>query len=169
MRPPRAPLVGALPVVWLGVAGWIYFPTRRELVVELTVSALLGVILIKVIRDARSLRRLRPSLFDRDFDRSEKVSERPSDLIRVERILGWRSYDARDWHRRVVPLLADLISHRLRARYGVDPREDTATARTLLPTQLWEVIDVTGGEDPFASVRTDARLVSTLLAQIEDL
>lgn len=169
MRASRVPVTGAVTVVLLGLAAWILLPTHRALVVELTVVALLGVILIKVTRDARSLRRPRPSLFDLDFDRSERHAERPSDLVRVERILGWRSYDARDWDRRVRPLLTELISNRLRAGHGVDPDKDPAGARALLPAELAQVIDSSGGENPFASVRTDARLMSALLSQIEDL
>lgn len=169
MRVPRAPIAGAAPPIVLGVVAWILFPTHRAVVVELTVVALLAVILIKIVRDAGALRASRPSLFDRRLDRSDRGMERPDDLVKVERILGWRSYDARDWHRRVRPLLKELVCYRVRARYGVDPQEDPEAARRFLPPELVDVLGISGEKDPYGTARIHARFVSKLVTQIEEL
>ncbi len=165
--PTRA--VGAVPIVLVGVASWIFFPANRILVVELTVAALLAVGLIKMARDAGSLRPRGGSFFARDFDQSGRAAQRPDDLIRVERIVGWRSYDALDFDRRVRPFLRQMLSYRLRAGYGIDPDHDPEAARAVLPPQLAQLVEGSSNPDPFAGVRVDARLVSALLSQIEEL
>jgi hypothetical protein len=167
MKAVRAPIVGGFPLALAGVVAWIFLPTHRALIVEITLMALLGVVLIKIVRDSFSLRRSRPSLFDGELDRSGRAGERPDDLVKVERVLGWRFYDARDFHRRVRPLLKELIAYRLKARYGVDPEVDPESARALLPAELAQVVDASEGPDAFASTSLDARFMSTLLSQIE--
>lgn len=63
----------------------------------------------------------------------------PSDLVRIEAIVGAGRRTAGDVHVRLRPLLGEVAGAALR-RHGIHPEFEPARARTLLGEELWELI-----------------------------
>lgn len=89
----------------------IVLPTRRsEVAAGAGLIAFLGAFIILSESVGRGV--VHASVVDAVLHRPERRPVRPSDLERLERALGWRSYEAAEFDVRVRPLLDDLVRHR---------------------------------------------------------
>lgn len=82
-----------------------------------------------------------PPGFDRVVRRRTRPVARPEDLERLERSLGWKTYEPREFDNRVRPLLRELITARARDRFGVDAVGDPQGARVVMDPEL---VDLAG-------------------------
>lgn len=117
-----------------GLVGAIALPPWRTSVVA--VAALLAFLLGGIEMAAASLRQARESSFDRALAEGSEHPERPKELQRFERVLGWPSHSARDFEAWVRPMLRSLLKDRLLARRGIDIDTHPAAARAVLPPEL---------------------------------
>lgn len=133
-------LVTALVAILAGaVAGAVWAPGHRQLVVSAAVMTALAALLVEMGRTAQAL-----SAEGRAWShvRHEGVlsERRPSDLEQLERVLGWGRYSPGDFNYEVRPLLLRLVTHRLVESHGVDADARPDAARALLSDDLWELV-----------------------------
>jgi hypothetical protein len=126
-------------VVVTGVA-WGIAPPWRDTIVSLGVLLAFVAALTEAAVAARKLAGDGTSPFEEALIRHSVGPDRPPDLERFERLLGWRWYSSRDFDHLARPLLRSLLRDRLLARRGVDLDTDAATARALVPHDLWAAV-----------------------------
>ena len=100
--------------------------------------ALLAVLLFEMVAVAYRDAAMRASSWERVRHVAVHKSERPPDLERIERGLGWERYSAGDFNYRVRPMLRRLVTARLRERHGIDIERDTAATRVVVSNELWD-------------------------------
>ena len=89
----------------------VVVPTRRdEVIAAAGLVAFLGAFIILSESVGRGV--LHGSVVDAVLHHPPPRPARPSDLEKLERSLGWRTYDAAEFDARVRPLLGELIRHR---------------------------------------------------------
>ena len=145
----------------------VVFPDLAERVSQLLVLALLAAVLLEIVARARRHAGRTGSLLDGPLDTPIPAQQRPSDLADLERALGWRTYEEREFDRRVRPVLKRLLLYRLRTRHGIDPSTDLRTTRRLLDPTLMELIEPPAAS-PERSKRSTAD-ISALMDRIEAL
>ena len=102
-------LVVILIVVALAIV--VMIPTRREeAIAGAGLAAFLGAFIVLSESVGRGV--LHGSVVDAVLHRPSPRAARPSDLEKLERSLGWRTYESAEFDVRVRPLLSDLIRHR---------------------------------------------------------
>jgi hypothetical protein len=80
--------------------------------------------------------------------------ERPADLERIERRLGWGRYSTGDFNYRVRPMLRRLVAHRLREGHSIDLDDAGDRARALVSTELWDHVIAKQSPDSDGVIRT---------------
>ena len=120
------------------VASSVILPGHRETSVAAGAMTLLAVLLIEVAVLAYGLAGKSESAWARVRHVAVVDSERPADLERIERRLGWGQYSTGDFNYRVRPLLRRLAAARLRDGHGVELEDDEARVRSLVSTELWD-------------------------------
>ena len=110
-------LIAMLAVLALGII--VVVPTRRdEVIAAAGLAAFLGAFIILSESVGRGVQHA--SVVDAVLHHPAPRPVRPSDLEKLERSLGWRTYDAAEFDVRVRPLLGDLIRHRGGSEADVD-------------------------------------------------
>jgi hypothetical protein len=131
--------------VWFGIGLWstaalvgaIVFPELLAPIASAWTMIILGRLLFELEDVAHGLT-LRRSEFDEALATQERELARPPDLIRLEGVLGWGTYDPREFDHHVRPLLRELINHRSRRSGSSDP----------LPAEL----NALAGRDPAETI-----------------
>jgi hypothetical protein len=118
----------------------VVLPGRRAVTVGAGVMAVLALVLVQMGGMAYRLSGGRASAWERVRHVHEPRFERPADLERIERRLGWGRYSTGDFNYRVRPMLRRLVAHRLREnhRVDIDSRPDDAIA--LVSEDLWSLV-----------------------------
>lgn len=151
-----------------GIAGVIALPPWRTSVVA--ASALLAFLLGGIELAAASSRQEKESPFDRALAEGSERPDRPRELQRFERVLGWPSHSPRDFDAWVRPMLRSLLKDRLLARRGIDIETNPAAARTVLPPELHALIGPHVRQSAPADGRdVDSATVGRLLDGIEGI
>lgn len=145
----------------------LVLPTAGETILRVALVALFGLALVELSAQSKSLRSPKESYFDRPRTRRPPQPERPRDLVKLERTLGWRAYDRQEFVHRVRPLLRRLVGVRLQERHGIDLGRHPDRARAVLAPELAEIVVSPTGEETDLPDGVDAELVDRLLAQIE--
>ena len=157
-------------VVWFTLAlmtiGNRYPATRGPLVVAGCLVVLLHLVSVHA-GEFRSLRGDPGPPFERAMRRPERSPNRPEDLARLERALGWGVYEPADFEVRVRPLLRSLIAGRLADRRGIDLERQPGEAARALGPELWEIARPSGETSVGANV--DTAYISALVSRIEEL
>ncbi|MDQ3987166.1 MAG: hypothetical protein M3280_11810 [Actinomycetota bacterium] len=102
---------------------WAVFPTRRALTLTLLVLTLAAYGLLELNGWSKRMV-LRDSRFDRMLESVPGERLVPEDLKRLERALGWMSYEPSYFDFRVRPILRELIVHRAKRDRGIDLETD---------------------------------------------
>jgi hypothetical protein len=118
----------------------IVVPGQRAVIVGAGVMATLALVLVEMSGIAYRMTTRRSSAWDRVRAVHTPAPQRPADLERIERRLGWGRYSAGDFNYRVRPMLRRLAEHRLRDRHRVeiDPRPEEARAH--VGDELWQLV-----------------------------
>jgi hypothetical protein len=145
----------------------VVFPDLAERVTQLLVLGLLAAVLLEIAARGRRYSSRTRSLLDGPLETAPPAPQTPSDLADLERALGWRTYEQREFDHRVRPVLGRLLTYRIRARHGIDPATDPAAARRLLDPALMELIDPPP-ETSGPGTRSTADIAS-LVDRIEEL
>lgn len=136
----RARLVKALAViVVVGVMGLLWAPGHRPLVVASAVMTALACVLLQMGQVAQSL-----AGEGRAWERVRTIpvptERRPSDLLQLERVLGWGEYAPGDFNYEVRPLLRRLVAHRIAESHGVDIEARPEAAKAFVSAELWQLV-----------------------------
>ncbi len=110
---------------------------RSADVYVLFLGALLLLALTRVASEGQ--RRKRPSLLDRDEQRSTRPEQLP-ELARVEREVVLGTAREFDLHMRIRPLLRDVAEHRLWRSHGIDFEREPDRAREVLGKEAWDLV-----------------------------
>ena len=113
-------------------------PGHRNVTIASGVMAVLGLVLVQMGGAAYRLAGGRDSAWERVRHVPEPKVERPADLERIERRLGWGNYSTGDFNYRVRPMLRRLAAQRLRETHGIDVEERSDDARRLVSVELWD-------------------------------
>lgn len=133
----------------------IVFPGHRTLTVAAGVMAVLALVLVEMGGLAYRLSSASSSAWERVRHVPEPVVQRPDDLERIERRLGWGRYAQGDFNYRVRPLLRRLVSHKLRERHRVDLVEQPEAARAHVSAELWGLVIAKEPPESDRVIRTD--------------
>jgi hypothetical protein len=166
MKPSRRLLRRAALVVAAVVTGSVALPEWRASI--LTGGALLLFVLFaeELVGELSSLRAARSGVFEQALKASSYPPERPPDLIRLERLLGWKTYSPTDIDHRIRPVLRRLVAYKLRARHGIDlERRPDIALRVLPPDLYWLVSPSTAGE---AIAGADEVVTTAHIARVVD-
>lgn len=79
------------------------------------------------------------AMFERSLRPRVTTETWPSQLVRIEHILGWAGTNAADVHARLRPILVEVAVARL-ARRGLRLDAHAAEAERLLGPQTWELV-----------------------------
>ncbi len=117
-------------------------PGDRELALDIYVLALGGLAMLSVSRVARIAQRSQagPSEFDEAMATQTPTTERPAELVRLEREVALAAARAFDLHFKLRPILREIADHRLESRRGIAPDADRSAARPLLGDPAWELL-----------------------------
>jgi hypothetical protein len=137
------------------VAAVVVFLTsvREGLVLDVFLLYLGAVTLLALVR-ATSV--AQPGSSSSPFDAAlrpiEPRSERPEELVRLERRIGLAQTTAFDAHYRLRPVVREIAAQRLWARHAVDLDTDPDRAEALLGADVWELArpDRPPPREPFA-------------------
>lgn len=117
-------------------------PGHRDVSLGAGVMTLLALFLFQMGSTAYRLAGTHRSAWERVRHAPERVVERPADLERIERGLGWGQYSVADFNYRVRPMLRRLAAQRLRESHGIDVDADPRPGRAVVSDELWaSVID----------------------------
>jgi hypothetical protein len=168
----RVVLVFALLGGATGVAA-LLLPRWRPTVAAVAALAAFAVGSVELLSFLGALRARKGSPFDRALRAAGAWPERPPDLERFERLLGWPSYGRREFDHLAAPLLRTLLRDRLLARRGIDLDLDPNRAREHLSPDVWAIAGLDSspreprGREPDEEV--SAATVSRLLDRIQEL
>jgi hypothetical protein len=136
----RAVGTGLFVTICAGVA-LVFTAGNRALVVDIYLLAIGAILLLALIRFARSVwRATPPSAFDAAVARARAPRPREDDAFTLDREIELSRMDGFHFHVRLRPVLRDIAAHRLRVRHGVELDREPERARDLLPTDVWEVV-----------------------------
>jgi hypothetical protein len=128
-----AAVLGAMVIVTVVVPG------QRALTLVAGTMVLLAIALVALSMLAHHLARPSPA-WERVRAVHHEKTERPADLERIERRLGWGRYSAGDFNYRVRPTLRRLAAHRLREHHHVDSDDRPDAATELVSAELWSLV-----------------------------
>lgn len=126
-------------------------PGHRAQAFALAIVVTLGFGLVVTVRHTlASAETEPPGPGPRDGDDRDEVG-RPEDLLRLERLLGWKTYSRLEFEHRAGPVMRRLAAYRLRAAGLADLEADPAAARRLLTPRLWEIVTSPGARRDYAA------------------
>ena len=113
-------------------------PGHRGTALGAGAMALLALLLFEMTGIAYRLAGESRSAWERVRHIPQRKIERPADLERIERRLGWGQYSTGDFNYRVRPMLRRLAAQRLKETHGVDVERDAVPARAVVTAELWD-------------------------------
>ena len=135
------PVKRALTVGLLVTIGALFASTGiRARVLDAYVIALAGVLMLMLIRTARTFLPDRPTS---QFDAAYAAMRAPAPAIgelSLERDVELGRVNEFHFYTRIRPVLREIASSRLRRRYGVDLDREPLRARELLGTATWDIV-----------------------------
>jgi hypothetical protein len=142
-------------------------PGHRSVTIGAGVMALLAVLLAEMMRIAYRLAGPPDSAWERVRHVPSTKVERPADLERIERRLGWGQYSTGDFNYRVRPMLRRLAAHRLRESHRIDLDGHAEAARAVVTAELWDHVIAKQTSDGDRVLRTAD--VARMVDEIEGL
>lgn len=137
---PRAAGGVVLAVVVVTAGFSVLLPGERGVLVAAGALFLLAAASVAAVASAWRARPARPSPFD-SLESPAPRPARPDDLVRLERVLGWKAYSRAEFGATVAPVLGRILTARVEERFGVDAVSDPERARSLVQPELWGLLD----------------------------
>ena len=119
----------------------VAMPERRELVLDVYLLFVAGVILAALVRATRAaVGPHRRSLFETALRRRRPDGDRVAQLVRLEASVLLATETAGDFHYRLRPVLREIADHRLRTRRAIGLDVDPSGAREALGADAWDLL-----------------------------
>jgi hypothetical protein len=145
-----------------------FFPNRRYEALMIWIVAMLAYGLLEINSSSRVLIR-EATAFERVLAVEEKEAHVPEDLRRLERGLGWISYEPGYFDFRVRPLLRELIVHRARRRLNIDLSQDPAAGIGQVDPELLNLVSTKKAEQLYGTRNIETRDLDRMITRIEAL
>lgn len=146
----------------------LVLPGRRTTILLLWVLAMLGYALLELNARSRALIR-ELSRFDSLLEDPERERLIPEDLRRLERGLGWMTYEPSYFDFRVRPILRELIKHRAREHHGIDLDTDPEAGRGLIDRELLALVSARKAEQIYGRANIETHDIARMITRIEAL
>ena len=146
----------------------VVFPGLRHTAFVLWVIALLAYGLLEANAHSRRLL-AEASRFDRLLEQEAEEHYIPEDLKRLERGLGWMSYEPSYFDFRVRPILRELIHHRAREHLGLDLEEEPAAAVGRLDAELAGLLSEKKAAELYGGRNLHTPDLARMITRIEQL
>lgn len=146
----------------------VLFPGRRHTILLLWVLAMLAYGLLELNSSSRSLVRER-SRFDKLLEDPAREPLPPEDLRRLERGLGWMTYEPGYFDFRVRPILRELIRHRVRERHGIDLEAEPEAAEGRVHRELLDLLSARKAEELYGNANIQTHDIARMVTRIEAL
>ena len=143
-----------------------FFPDRRYEILMFWILAMLGYGLLELNAGSRSLVR-EADVFERVLAPQERDSNMPDDLRRLERGLGWISYEPSYFDFRVRPLLRELIVHRARERLSIELEEDPSAGAGKIDPELLNLVAKKKAEQLYGTRNIETGDLDRMITRIE--
>jgi hypothetical protein len=112
----------------------------HALLLDVYLLCIAAVVLLALVRTTRAKApSARASQFERALDALRQRPGGSAEPVLVREV-ELATYNEFHLHVRLRPILHDIATHRLRARYGVDLDTEPARARELVGTRAWELV-----------------------------
>ena len=149
----------ALAVIW---------PDRRHEILMFWVLTMLTYGLMEINSYNRELLR-EANAFERVLHTEEREPLVPEDLRRLERGLGWMSYEPSYFDFRVRPLLRELIVHRARERLDIDLAGDLSAGSGRIDPELLNLVSKRKAEELYGRRNIETPDLDRMITRIEAL
>ncbi len=136
----RRPLQLLAGVAVVAAGASVLFPDRARAVLTASALFLLASAALGAVTRAWRARPAAPSPFA-SLESDAPAPARPDDLVRLERMLGWKVYSRAEFAARVAPALTRVLAARVKSRFGLDVAADPDRARDLVDPELWVLVD----------------------------
>ena len=161
-------LITAVGLTIVAAVAGVVFPTRVHTIVALWALVLLGAVLLEMNARTRSLVGAR-SRFDLLLQQERREPALPEDLKRLERGLGWMTYDPSYFDFRVRPLLRELIHYAALERREIDLLADVAAGKGIVDDELLALVGNRKAEAIYGSGSITTEDITRMVARIEAL
>ena len=133
-------VVAALAGAAGGAVALVFLPVELDVVLDLYLLLLGGVVLLGLVQLTRTAHRRQESQFERALRRRAPPPERPEPLVRLERQVVLAGAAAFDVHYRLRPVLQEIARDRLWRRRGVELDSEQPAARAALGEAVWGLV-----------------------------
>lgn len=152
----------------IAVAVAYMFPDRRHEILVFWVLTMLAYGMVELNGRNRLLLR-EATAFDRVLAVEDREPQIPEDLRRLERGLGWMSYEPSYFDFRVRPLLRELIVHRVRERLDINLTEDLAAGVGRIDPELLNLASPRKAEELYGRRNIETTDLARMITRIEAL
>lgn len=149
----------------VAVGAGIIFPEGRPTITVVWTLAMAAYALLELNSASRSLLSSH-SRFDALLKTAIEEPGVPEDLKRMERALGWMSYEPDYFDFRVRPIIKELVEHRLAKQSG---EPDKGTVSPVLDPELQTLLGPRKGREIYGTQNLTTVDLSRLVGKIEDL
>lgn len=146
----------------------IVLPERTALAAVAWILVLAAYVLLELNAHSRSLLGDH-SRFDQILATHTKEPVLPEDLKKMERGLGWMSYEPSYFDFRVRPILRDLIAHRAKERLGIDVQKDPKAAAGLVDVELLNLSGTRKAEALYGTRNITTQDLARMVRNIEKI
>lgn len=157
--------------VFFGAVAWILavvFPGQRHSILVVWLLTMLGYGLLEATAHGRGLVR-EHSRFDRLLEDIERQPDLPEDLRRLERGLGWITYESSYFDFRVRPILRELIHHRVLERLDIDLTSDPSRAAGRVDPELLNLASEKKAEHLYGTRNIETPDIARMITRIEEI
>ena len=152
----------------VAIAVAVILPDRRHEVLMFWVLTMLAYGLMEINSHNRLLLR-EANAFDRVLHTEEREHLVPEDLRRLERGLGWMSYEPSYFDFRVRPLLRELIVHRVRERLDIDLDKDLSAGAGRVDAELLNLVSKRKADELYGRRNIETPDLDRMITRIEAL
>lgn len=152
----------------VAIALAIIWPDRRHEILMFWVLTMLAYGLMEINSHNRLLLR-EATAFDRVLQTNEREPLVPEDLKRLERGLGWMSYEPSYFDFRVRPILRDLIVHRVRERLDIDLAQDLSSGAGRVDPELLNLVSTRKADELYGRRNIETPDLDRMITRIEAL
>ena len=146
----------------------IVYPDRRHTIMLIWVLALMAYGLLESNARTRVLVRER-SRFERLLEDPVDEPLVPEDLKRLERALGWMTYEASYFDFRVRPILRRLIHHRVLERLGVDLNADPSGVVGRVDPEILDLASERKAAELYGARNIETPDIARMITRIEGI
>ncbi|MDP9226427.1 MAG: hypothetical protein M3P18_21830 [Actinomycetota bacterium] len=143
-------------------------PEHRTLIWKLALVGFFGLALLEILARSRRLATADPQELERPLTQGVVALQRPPDLVAMESLVGWRTFEVQDFEHRIRPLLRRVAAARLLTHRGIDLTADPKALARLDPTLDEVLSDVIEDRSGLPKL-IDSAFIEALLDKLEAL